>query len=46
MSQGFINRLVNLTKWEAVLRECLVEVSEVYTHPPFPIVLPHHYEIY
>ena len=33
-----IHELINIRKWEVILRACLILVSEVYAYPPFFIL--------
>lgn len=42
-SCGRVNQLVDLRKRKMVLRACLVQVDEIYAHPPFAIGLAYHY---
>ena len=41
MTSGVVNHHVDVGKWKGVLGTCLVQVSEVDTNSPLPVLLLH-----
>lgn len=45
MTDGGINKLVDVGQRIAILGACLIEVSEIDAHAPFGITLPDHHDV-